>query len=119
MAILNDYMKESLEEESDILHRGNMFRGLVFYIPNVSPGTCNADLDDNLFRKLASIQIRFGGGKVSESLSDDVSHVVVENHDDIDEDIKIIRRKKIEDGQKLFKVVTFSWLQSCMEEGKV
>lgn len=114
MEILNDSLKANLEEECDISHRGNMFRGLVFFIPPSSPSN-----EDSFYINLASIQIRYGGGKVSQSLSVDVTHVVVENYDEVDETIKIVRRQKIEDGLKLFKLVTFSWLQSCMEDGKV
>ena len=103
-----------MEEECNISHRGNTFRGLLFFIPSAALSE-----DDSFSSNLASIQIRYGGGKVSESLSVDVTHVVVENYDDVDEDIKIVRRKRIEDGLKLFKVVTFSWLQSCIEDGEV
>ena len=111
---LNDDIKECLEEESDLsLTRTCLFRGFTFYF------SLRGDNTSEFAKKLAEIQIKFCGGSLSDTISDKVSHVVVDNMDDIPEDIKLKRRKMLENGFALFQSVTIDWIHNCVKSEKL
>ena len=112
--LLNDSIKECLEEESDLsLTRTCLFRGFTFYF---SPGSDNTS---EFAKKLAEIQIKFCGGNIIDTLGDKVSHVVIENLDDVPEDIKLVRRRRLENGQALFQSVTNDWIDKCVKSERL
>ena len=111
---LTEESKAMLEHEIGLSDaRTCIFRKKVFYLHN------NNVEDDEYSKKLQSLQIKFCGGTMRDSISDDVTHVVVEDLDDVDQSVKDVRSKRMMEGKRLFHVVTPLWLQTCVQEGRL
>ena len=103
---LDERQKAEFECESGLTDlRTSLFRGLVFHFPPTSDPAVTTS------RELLKLRAKMLGGGVSEELGSGVTHVLT---DQVTEDIRQVRRDRINSGETLFHLISISWLQDCL-----
>ena len=100
-----------------------LFGNIVFYFPSL-----NTDEDDEQSPSLTEVQAKFYGGLVEEELTDSVTHVVVDSCDSLGQGegscdslqgIKDVRRERLQQGKKLFYLVSERWVEESVRMSKL
>ena len=107
--VLDERQKADLECENDLTDlKTALFRGLVFHFPpSHQPGLARS-------RDLLKLRVKLLGGGVSSVLDGGVTHVLMDLTDLGTEDIRQVRRERINRGETLFHLASISWLQDCL-----
>lgn len=110
---LSDPVKTSFESELDISDsRTCLFREMVFYFDASSE---ISEIDCTFAKR----QVKFCGGLVNNDLDNQVSHVVVPETQNPGDHITYARKRRIGEGRKIFRLVTTSWINECVDVGKI
>ena len=110
---LSESVKASLESELDMSDSRNcLFREMAFYFDAQSESRETENV-------LAKRQVKFCGGLVTENLVNNVSHVVVSDIDNPTEHIRAARKRRLEEGRKIFRTVTTSWINESVSGSKM
>ena len=109
--ILDEREKADFESENGLTDmKTSLFRGLVFHFPPTNPPALSRS------RELLKLRAKLLGGRVSEELGGRVTHVLT---DLVREDIRQVRRDRINRGETLFYLLNVSWLEECIRAQKV
>ena len=116
-AYLNPSIKSYLEEDCDLTNtRSCMFRSMIFYFADKSN---NEDDNSSFAKRLNETQIKFCGGALSDVLDNRVTHVIVNDIDNVDEVVVDKRKQRIMEGWKIFHTVSHDWLKESFHNGKL
>ena len=96
--------RRELEQEAGLTT--SVFRGLVVAIPGGEEGG------------LTWLQASFHGATVVGEVSEGVSHVVLEDGLGV-EGARQERGKRLQEGRRLFHLVSSCWLDACVREGRL
>ena len=106
--ILDERQKADFESENDLTDmKTNLFRGLVFHFPPSGQPGLTTSLE------LLKLRVKLQGGGVRSVLDSRVTHVLT---DQPSQDIRQVRRDRINRGETLFHLASTSWLQDCLTE---
>ena len=109
--ILDEREKADFESQYGLTDmKTSLFRGLVFHFPPSIPPALTTS------RELLKLRAKLLGGRVSEELEGRVTHVLT---DLVREDIRQVRRDRINRGETLFNLLNVSWLEDCIRAQKV
>ena len=110
---LSDPVKTSFESELDMGDsRSCLFREMAFYFDAQSESS-------ETEYTLAKRQVKFCGGLVNNDLDNKVSHVVVRETKNPGDHITSARKRRLDEGRKIFRVVTTSWINECVDVGRI
>ena len=101
----NKRQKQNTAGASDEVNQGGFFSKLVLYILQAGIGKARADI----FCK----QVTKFGGELQKNLSDDVTHLIVDEQMDID---RLCRILKLDKPPLDVKIVKASWISKCLSE---
>ena len=88
-----------------------LFRSVTFYFPK--------SMDDDDCPSLSEIQGKFYGGSIEPTMSDKVTHVVMEDTSEDIEEVKKERRDRLTNGKKLFYIISNSWVDDCVQQNRL
>ena len=100
-----------------------LFRNIVFHFPSL-----NNDEDDDQSPSLTELQAKFYGGLVEKELTGYVTHVVVDSCGSLEQGerscgrlqgIKEVRRERLQQGKKLFYLVSERWVEESVMMSKL
>ncbi|XP_059173254.1 DNA ligase 4-like [Physella acuta] len=110
--VIHEVEEDNFPDESPY----GLFRPCIFYIDNCIAFGDSSTRIRNSPLDLLELELRFFGGEISETLNQEVSHVLVHDSDlSRVGGMKEIRRRR----QRKFYIVTEKWIRDCMEEGSL